>query len=181
MKIRKHPLLTLLLVSSLALAQNYKVPTIDASGKMYDKNGKMLGSLTRQGEIRDAQGTKIGYIDANGALIDPKTGRELGKAAKNGNYVSYFSNTPDKRWTTGAPMNGTCLVKDNDGHLKAVVHENYKQFGACAMHCLQNHMNHNQVLDKRQMAAVYTCPMHPEVVADKAGKCPKCGMVLVKK
>ncbi|MEO5721063.1 MAG: multicopper oxidase domain-containing protein [Chthoniobacterales bacterium] len=27
----------------------------------------------------------------------------------------------------------------------------------------------------------YTCPMHPEVVSDKPGKCPKCGMSLVKK
>lgn len=24
----------------------------------------------------------------------------------------------------------------------------------------------------------YTCPMHPEVVQDKPGKCPKCGMNL---
>jgi hypothetical protein len=27
----------------------------------------------------------------------------------------------------------------------------------------------------------YTCTMHPEVVMDKPGKCPKCGMMLVKK
>ncbi|MDB5023551.1 MAG: hypothetical protein JWP78_1306 [Mucilaginibacter sp.] len=27
----------------------------------------------------------------------------------------------------------------------------------------------------------YTCPMHPEVLSDKPGKCPKCGMELVKK
>jgi hypothetical protein len=26
----------------------------------------------------------------------------------------------------------------------------------------------------------YTCPMHPEVISDKPGKCPKCGMTLVK-
>jgi hypothetical protein len=25
----------------------------------------------------------------------------------------------------------------------------------------------------------YTCPMHPEVVSDKPGECPKCGMTLV--
>ncbi len=24
----------------------------------------------------------------------------------------------------------------------------------------------------------YTCPMHPEVVSDTAGKCPQCGMDL---
>lgn len=27
----------------------------------------------------------------------------------------------------------------------------------------------------------YTCTMHPEVVQDKAGDCPKCGMKLVEK
>lgn len=28
---------------------------------------------------------------------------------------------------------------------------------------------------------VYTCSMHPEVLADKPGDCPKCGMPLIKK
>jgi ABC-type oligopeptide transport system substrate-binding subunit len=27
----------------------------------------------------------------------------------------------------------------------------------------------------------YTCSMHPDVVQDKPGKCPKCGMALVEK
>src|SRR5438128_12464353 len=27
----------------------------------------------------------------------------------------------------------------------------------------------------------YTCPMHPEVVTDRPGNCPKCGMKLVPK
>src|SRR5207248_6121009 len=27
--------------------------------------------------------------------------------------------------------------------------------------------------------AKYTCPMHPEIVRERAGSCPKCGMALV--
>ncbi len=35
---------------------------------------------------------------------------------------------------------------------------------------------------KSKMAMTqYTCSMHPEVVSDKPGKCPKCGMALVVK
>jgi len=37
---------------------------------------------------------------------------------------------------------------------------------------------HDQVKKEK---IVYTCPMHPEVTSDKPGKCPKCGMNLVKK
>ena len=29
------------------------------------------------------------------------------------------------------------------------------------------------------VAQKYTCTMHPEVITDKPGKCPKCGMTLV--
>ena len=30
-------------------------------------------------------------------------------------------------------------------------------------------------------AAIYTCPMHPEVTSPEPGRCPKCGMKLVLK
>lgn len=33
----------------------------------------------------------------------------------------------------------------------------------------------------KSVKAAYSCPMHPEVTSDKPGKCPKCGMNLVKK
>lgn len=35
--------------------------------------------------------------------------------------------------------------------------------------------------DHEHEKAVYTCPMHPEVIKDKPGTCPICGMDLVKK
>lgn len=31
---------------------------------------------------------------------------------------------------------------------------------------------------KAKAKAIYRCPMHPEVVSDKPGRCPKCGMQL---
>lgn len=34
---------------------------------------------------------------------------------------------------------------------------------------------------EQQVAKKYICTMHPEVVMDKPGKCPKCGMNLVEK
>ncbi|MCA1565329.1 MAG: SCO family protein [Acidobacteria bacterium] len=34
------------------------------------------------------------------------------------------------------------------------------------------------VKKKKKAAAVYTCPMHPEVKSSKPGRCPKCGMNL---
>lgn len=38
-----------------------------------------------------------------------------------------------------------------------------------------NHNHHNESQEPER----YTCPMHPEVVKDKSGTCPKCGMTLV--
>src|ERR1035437_836146 len=35
--------------------------------------------------------------------------------------------------------------------------------------------------EQQKDTVAYTCPMHPEVQSDKPGKCPKCGMDLVKK
>ena len=39
----------------------------------------------------------------------------------------------------------------------------------------------NQTTQKREQAVRYTCPMHPEVLQDKSGDCPKCGMKLAEK
>lgn len=47
------------------------------------------------------------------------------------------------------------------------------------MHHGQGRMGGSAPTDRT--AAAYTCPMHPEVMSDKPGKCPICGMNLVPK
>ncbi|MBA4446131.1 hypothetical protein FHL01_12525 [Cylindrospermopsis raciborskii CS-506_C] len=38
-----------------------------------------------------------------------------------------------------------------------------------------------EMSNHQQDKVEYTCPMHPEIIKDKPGTCPICGMDLVKK
>jgi Cu+-exporting ATPase len=62
-----------------------------------------------------------------------------------------------------------------------------KNYYFCSEHCLHKLEEHpEQYLDKETLQSfeahgeiiTYTCPMHPEVVQDHPGTCPKCGMAL---
>jgi predicted RNA-binding Zn-ribbon protein involved in translation (DUF1610 family) len=44
----------------------------------------------------------------------------------------------------------------------------------------QNVTSKTQTKQDTAVQVQYTCPMHPEVISNKRGKCPKCGMDLVK-
>ncbi|MCZ6897825.1 MAG: heavy metal translocating P-type ATPase [Betaproteobacteria bacterium] len=68
-------------------------------------------------------------------------------------------------------------------------HYNYanKLYYFCSEHCLHKFSEHpEQYLNKKTPTAhvtsdesnTYTCPMHPEVIQDHPGNCPKCGMAL---
>ncbi len=62
-----------------------------------------------------------------------------------------------------------------------------QQYYFCSRHCLDKFKEHpEQFLNKKESppletnneAGTYTCPMHPEVIQDHPGSCPKCGMAL---
>lgn len=55
-------------------------------------------------------------------------------------------------------------------------------FAAIILSSCGNSPTKEKPANSKEVAKVqYTCPMHPEVVTDKPGNCPKCGMVLVEK
>src|SRR5574337_1257764 len=61
--------------------------------------------------------------------------------------------------------------------------KNVKLYGCCVIlliAALELSCNNSTSKKIEATTAVYTCPMHPEVKSDKPGKCPKCGMNLVK-
>lgn len=46
--------------------------------------------------------------------------------------------------------------------------------------CKNKHENHQQAISHEQHSgAVYTCPMHPEIISNQPGNCPICKMKLV--
>jgi hypothetical protein len=128
-------------------SQNYKQPkpSIDAQGKVIDAKGKHIGWVTSDGVIKDATGAKIAHIDDQGNAVDAATGKVLGKAAKNGTYLYHVLNGAADSLAVSIPMNGICEVKDKNGKTVLLVHENYKQYGACAMHCLQLKSEHKDM------------------------------------
>jgi hypothetical protein len=133
------------LAGSALIAQNYKAPAIDATGKITDHTGKHIGWVTTDGIIKDSAGGQIAHVDKDGNLIDHKTNKTLGKAEKNGTFAYHFKDGKESKLTTSAPMNGTCEVKDAQGKTVLLVHENYKQYGACAYHCLTMKKEHKEM------------------------------------
>jgi Cu+-exporting ATPase len=63
---------------------------------------------------------------------------------------------------------------------------NGQDFYFCSQHCQQKFAENPaaflnksvEVTNPPVAGAQYTCPMHPEIVQDAPGTCPKCGMAL---
>jgi hypothetical protein len=111
-----------------------------------DKEGKHIGSVSKEGVIKDAAGVKVAHLDGTGSLIDTKTGKNLGKVGKNRNFVPYSST---EARSTSSAEDGVCQIKDKAGSVKVVVHETYKNIGACAIDCLTHHIKHGDVVVRK--------------------------------
>jgi hypothetical protein len=74
--------------------------------------------------------------------------------------------------------NGECTMKDG----KKMMMKNGDCMEMSGKMCNDKMKKMDKKKSTKKMEAMnYSCPMHPEVTSDKPGKCPKCGMDLVKK
>ncbi len=77
--ITKFLLAIVMIVLALSVsAQDYKHPygLIQEDGKVMSPEGKHLGWVTKEGVIKDSTGVKIAHVDAEGNLVDAKTGKK---------------------------------------------------------------------------------------------------------
>jgi P-type Cu+ transporter len=95
-----------------------------------------------------------------------------------------FAADPAKYLKSGARTHGTGHAShaghsshaEHAGHGGHTAHGDHGTHAGHAAHHAYGHDAH--AVDARHAAGVYTCPMHPEVVQDHPGDCPKCGMAL---
>jgi len=65
---------------------------------------------------------------------------------------------------------------------KSILITGFILFAAITFNSCGNNPVKEKPANAKEVAKVqYTCPMHPEVISDKPGNCPKCGMTLVEK
>lgn len=93
---------------------------------------------------------------------------------KEGKMMPMEKSMKMKNGTTCMP-NGDCIMKDGK--------KMKMKDGQCMD--MNGKMDNCGVIEKKhsktETAALYSCPMHPDVHSDKPGKCPKCQMDLEKK
>ena len=106
-------------------AQNYKGQNISAAGEVKDSTGKIIGKI-HNGNVFDAKGNKLGFIDVSGSVEDAK-GKKLGRAAKNGDLY-------DVKDVVILRTDEQGEVKDYKGHYIGKIDLSHRQ-DACILHC----------------------------------------------
>src|SRR5919197_1431514 len=78
-----------------------------------------------------------------------------------------------------------CGMKVEPANAAAEIEHRGRTYYFCSKHCAEKFNADPAKYAQRPAAATaapgakYTCPMHPEIVRDRPGSCPKCGMALV--
>lgn len=137
----------LFFIASLSVLAQKSTPMVDYKGHIMNHNS-VIGKMTPEGSL-DQSGKLVTKIDGNGNIVD-STGKVIGKAPKNGSSFIYYFKGNQEKYTIGKSNHtGMCKVTNAKGETVMLLHNNYKQQGACAVHCL--HENHCMPMDGMDM------------------------------
>ncbi|MET2829045.1 heavy metal translocating P-type ATPase [Mesorhizobium shangrilense] len=123
-----------------------------------------------------------------GMTVDPASGKPT---AEHGGHVFHFCSErchskfvaePEKYLTATDPVCGMSVDRAAAKHF--LNHEGHS-FYFCSAGCMAKfeaeplkYLGGRPAPQPMPKGTQYTCPMHPEVIRDKPGSCPKCGMAL---
>lgn len=130
-------IIALFFVASTSILAQKSVPMVDSKGHIMNHNS-IIGKMTPEGSF-DPKGKSMTKVNTNGNIVD-SNGKVLGKAPKNGTFIYYFNDKEEKYTIGKADHTGMCKVTNDKGETVMLLHNNYKQQAACAVHCL--HENH---------------------------------------
>ncbi|MEK1850890.1 MAG: heavy metal translocating P-type ATPase [Phyllobacterium sp.] len=123
-----------------------------------------------------------------GMMVDPEAGKPT---AEHGGRLFHFCSSgcqskfrkdPDAYLEAIDPVCGMKVDRASAEHFLRREGENYY---FCSASCMtkfekapQDHLGDRPAQKAMPVGTQYTCPMHPEIVRDRPGSCPICGMAL---
>ena len=141
-------IIALIMTASLSVFAQKSTPMVDSKGHIMNHNS-IIGKMTPEGSF-DPSGKSMTRIDGNGNTVD-LNGKIIGKAPKNGSFVYYFKDNEEKYTIGKANHTGMCKVTNAKGETVMLLHNSYKQQGACAVHCLyENHCMPSDMMEKHK-------------------------------
>jgi Cu+-exporting ATPase len=123
-----------------------------------------------------------------GMTVDPAAGKPT---AQYGGHVYHFCSASCREKFTKTPdayleaVDPVCGMKVNRANAKHFARHEGQGFYFCSAGCKTKfeaepakYLGDRPAPQAMPKGTQYTCPMHPEVIRDKPGSCPKCGMAL---
>ena len=123
-----------------------------------------------------------------GMTVDPNAGKPT---AQYGGHVYHFCSASCREKFTKTPdayleaVDPVCGMKVNRASAKHFARHEGQGFYFCSAGCKTKfeaepakYLGDRPAPQPMPKGTQYTCPMHPEVIRDKPGSCPKCGMAL---
>jgi hypothetical protein len=126
-------IVVLILAMCQSVFSQKQVPIVDYKGHII-RGTERIGTLSHAGSFDKAE-NPITRINSMGQAVD-SNGKVIGKPAK-GNSFIYYNDGSEEKYSIGkSNHSGMCEVKNTKGEVVMLLHKNYKQEAACAIHCL---------------------------------------------